>query len=48
MKRFCMVISFILLTKKLGKCSKRVCLGIKVPYSILVLDLLAIESKIDF
>ena len=46
MKKCCLVISLILQDQKLGKCWKRVCMGTKVPHSILVHDVLAIKGQV--
>ena len=47
MRKFCLVVSLILMTQKLGKCCLRACLGTKIPHSILVHDLPSIEIGIQ-
>ena len=55
MRKFCLFdlkilfpFTFIILTQKLGKCLYEKCLGARIPHSILVYNLLAIEIKILF
>ena len=48
MRKFCLVKSFIIWTKKFGECLQEECLGTTIPHSILVYKLLAIEIKTLF